>query len=104
MSDEIPDSTVEEMLQAYLPDDGEWHDFVIRSRRVGKMVEISYLCVPSVPDSEKVHTIPVPDGWSIEQAWEVIKRGDRIPPNIPVTWANIIEKDGHLIQINPEKG
>jgi hypothetical protein len=101
MSNQTPDYTVEQMLQAHLPDDGKWHDFVIRSRRKGNTVEISYL---SVPDNENIHTIPVPDGWSIEQSWEVIKRGDRIPPDIPVVWANIIEKEGRLIRIVEENG
>ena len=35
-----------------------------------------------------VHTIPVPEGWSAEQAWEAILRGDACP-NGPMTWDNI---------------
>ena len=93
MSSQSPDYTVLEMLRAHLPDDGMWHDFVIRSRRKGSIVEISYL---RLSDKETIHTIPVPDGWSIEQAWEAITRGDRLPPDIPVTWANIRVKDGHV--------
>lgn len=34
-----------------------------------------------------VHTIPVPEGWSTEQAWEAIKRGDTLPP--PARWDNV---------------
>lgn len=35
-----------------------------------------------------IHTIPVPRGWSIEQAWEAICRGDNLTDGSP-SWANI---------------
>jgi hypothetical protein len=93
MSSQSPDYTVMQMLQSHLPNDGEWHDFIIRSRRVGNIVEIAHLYTA---DNETIHTIPVPDGWSIEQAWETIRRADILPSDIPVTWASIVVKDGHI--------
>jgi hypothetical protein len=30
-------------------------------------------------DMERIHTICVPRGWSPEQAWEAISRGDKLP-------------------------
>lgn len=44
----------------------------------------------------RIHTIPVPEGWSIEQAWEAIHRGDRLPEDYgdTNTWANV-ETDEH---------
>jgi len=40
-----------------------------------------------------VHTIPVPHGWSPEQAWEAIKNGDALPDPEPM-WANVLIEDG----------
>jgi hypothetical protein len=39
-----------------------------------------------------VHTIPVPRGWSVEQAWEAIRRGDSLSDPFP-RWVNV-ETDG----------
>lgn len=39
-----------------------------------------------------IHVIPVPAGWSVEQAWEAIQRGDRLTDPEPM-WANV-ETDG----------
>lgn len=50
----------------------------------------------SLPDG--VHTIPVPRGWSVEQAWEAIKRGDRIKDPAP-RWANVRVKEGRLVEV-----
>jgi hypothetical protein len=41
-----------------------------------------------------VHTIAVPYGWSIEQAWEAISRGDQLPIALPVSWHNVVVSDG----------
>jgi hypothetical protein len=38
-----------------------------------------------------IHTIPVPYGWSIEQAWEAIKREDELPDE-GQSWA-VVETD-----------
>jgi hypothetical protein len=43
-----------------------------------------------------IHTIPVPEGWSIEQAWEAICRKDKLPA--PAGWAVICVRDGKLIK------
>jgi hypothetical protein len=40
----------------------------------------------------KVHTIPVPRGWSAEQAWEAITRGVPLTDAHP-SWANIETDD-----------
>lgn len=39
-----------------------------------------------------VHVIPVPRGWSIEQAWEAIQRGDTLhhKRKRPPTWACVV--------------
>lgn len=37
-----------------------------------------------------VHTIAVPYGWSVEQAWEAITRNDPVPALYPVSWHNVI--------------
>jgi hypothetical protein len=41
----------------------------------------------------RIHTIPVPHGWSIEQAWEAIKRGDLLPDDEGERWANVETDD-----------
>lgn len=43
----------------------------------------------------ELHTIPVPSGWSVEQAWEAISRGDRLAG--PRTWVNVWVLDGVLV-------
>lgn len=45
-----------------------------------------------------VHTIPVPQGWSPEQAWEAIKRGDVLTDPEPA-WANVRVVDGRFIEL-----
>jgi hypothetical protein len=45
-----------------------------------------------------IHTIPVPLGWSVEQAWEAIAREDTIP-DMAVTWTNVAVKDGRLVMV-----
>lgn len=45
-----------------------------------------------------VHTIPVPRGWSIEQAWEAISRGDTLKDEEP-DWANVLVRDGMLVRV-----
>ena len=46
----------------------------------------------------EVHTIPVPAGWSVEQAWEAISRGDKLP-GPTAYWANIEVRDGRLLAV-----
>jgi hypothetical protein len=41
----------------------------------------------------RLHTIPVPEGWSVEQAWEAIVRGDRFTLGRGTWWANIVVED-----------
>lgn len=46
-----------------------------------------------------IHTIPVPHGWSVEQAWEAIQRGT--PMQIMRgSWANIEVKDGKMVKVH----
>jgi len=48
---------------------------------------------------KSIHTIPVPDGWSIEQAWEAISRGDKLPINTQY-WANVeVDKHERLVHV-----
>jgi len=39
-----------------------------------------------------VHTIYVPPGWSIEQVWETIRRGERVPVIPGGYWVNVDER------------
>ena len=39
--------------------------------------------------AKTLHTIPVPRGWSVEQAWEAIQRGDKLTDPHP-DWVNIL--------------
>jgi hypothetical protein len=50
----------------------------------------------SQPDG--VHTIPVPHGWSPEQAWEAIQRGDRLE-DPAAAWVNIVVRDGRFVEL-----
>ena len=52
----------------------------------------------------RIHTIPVPYGWSIEQAWEAIKRGDQLPDE-GESWAVVetTDKDKFIKVIDKEK-
>lgn len=47
-----------------------------------------------------LRTIPVPAGWSIEQAWEAIRRGDLLTDPEPM-WANIETDGDRLIRVLP---
>ena len=48
---------------------------------------------------ETVHRIPVPSGWSVEQAWEAIRRDDPIPENGSV-WADIaVDADSRMLTV-----
>lgn len=54
--------------------------------------------------SVTIHVIPVPRGWSIEQAWEAIRRGDKLrhKRKRPPTWANVVaDKDGNMVRVLP---
>lgn len=44
-----------------------------------------------------IHTIPVPRGWSVEQAWEAIRRGDKLTDPEP-SWVNIESLDGQFVR------
>lgn len=50
----------------------------------------------SQPDG--IHTIPVPHGWSPEQAWEAIRRGDPLTDEA-VGWANVVIQDGRYVEL-----
>lgn len=45
-----------------------------------------------------VHTIPVPRGWSPEQAWEAIKRGEKLTDPLP-DWSNVLIRDGRFVEL-----
>ena len=45
-----------------------------------------------------VHTIPVPRGWSPEQAWEAIRRGGTLTDPEPY-WANVVVRDGLFVEL-----
>lgn len=45
----------------------------------------------------EIHTIPVPLGWSVEQAWEAIKRGEQVPDLAP-RWANVEVRSGEMVR------
>ena len=49
-----------------------------------------------MPDG--IHTIPVPQGWSIEQSWEAIANGDELPDG-PASWANVEISDGEMERV-----
>jgi hypothetical protein len=49
--------------------------------------------------TEEVHTIPVPKGWSVEQAWEVLRRGEKLPDSGEYGWASIVIEDGKLVKV-----
>lgn len=58
--------------------------------------ERSPVVIKHQPDG--VHTIPVPRGWSPEQAWEAIVRGDLLIDPQP-NWTNVIVKDGRFLMV-----
>ena len=47
----------------------------------------------------EIHTIPVPRGWSVEQAWEAISRGDLLTDPEPQGWANVEVVDGRMVRV-----
>jgi hypothetical protein len=50
----------------------------------------------------EIHTIPVPVGWSAEQAWEAISRGEVLEhPNGEPDWTNVEVVDGRLVRWFP---
>jgi hypothetical protein len=53
---------------------------------------------PAKTLSRAYHTIPVPRGWSIEQAWEAIQRGDLLTDEEP-SWANILAVGGKFQKV-----
>ena len=52
--------------------------------------------------SDVIHTIPVPRGWSVEQAWEAVKNGDKLNDPNP-SWANVVVRDGVRVNLEKEK-
>lgn len=46
----------------------------------------------------EIHTIPVPHGMSVEQAWESIVRGDKLTNPHP-WWANVEVVDGQFRRV-----
>lgn len=42
------------------------------------------------------HVIPVPRGWSVEQAWEAISRGDLLTDPEP-DWGSVVVEDGRMV-------
>lgn len=62
-----------------------------RSRRRGRMLS-------DEPQSDGVHTIPVPHGWTPEQAWEAIRRGDLLTDPEP-WWANVLIRNGRFVEL-----
>ena len=40
-------------------------------------------------EPDGVHTIPVPQGWTPEQAWEAIRRADPFPTD-NLNWAKLV--------------
>lgn len=56
---------------------------------------------PAENDGMAIHTIPVPHGWTEEQAWESICRGD-FPDDLDETqvgWGNVLAKGTKLIKV-----
>jgi hypothetical protein len=51
----------------------------------------------------EVHTIPVPVGWSVEQAWEAVSRGAWLPRWTLAGWANVLV-DGDSYRVLPAEG
>ena len=57
-----------------------------------------------MPDG--VHTIPVPRGWSPEQAWEAIQRGEHFHTGVETpepSWANVLILNGRFVQVYWER-
>jgi len=48
----------------------------------------------------EVRVIPVPCGWSAEQAWEILRRAERLPlptEENPDGWAQIVTDEDALV-------
>jgi hypothetical protein len=45
-----------------------------------------------------IHTIPVPKGWSVEQAWEAICRGTPLTDPDP-SWVNVATDNGRFVRV-----
>jgi hypothetical protein len=45
-----------------------------------------------------IHAVAVPEGWTVEQAWEAVARGEGVPGEGPVRWANVEVKDGKFVR------
>jgi hypothetical protein len=45
-----------------------------------------------------LHVIPVPRGWSPEQAWEAISRGDLLADKRP-GWAIVRTENGRFVEL-----
>lgn len=55
-----------------------------------------------MPAPDGVRTIPVPRDWSVEQAWEHIRRGHLLIDPDP-WWAEILIRDGSLAKVFDER-
>ena len=49
------------------------------------------------PSAASIHTIPVPRGWSVEQAWEAISRGDLLTDPDP-DWGVVRVENNLLVK------
>lgn len=52
----------------------------------------------ATPEEPEVAVIPVPRGWSVEQAWEAISRGDVLADPEP-NWATVLVYQGRLKKV-----
>jgi hypothetical protein len=51
--------------------------------------------MPPEKPQDGIHTIPVPRGWSVEQAWEAHCRGAALPADRPSS-ASVLIRGGRL--------
>lgn len=59
---------------------------------------------PTTAQPDGVHTIPVPHGWTPEQAWEAIRRGETVADlqaEDEVGWANVLVEGGRFVELLP---
>lgn len=47
----------------------------------------------------RVHTIPVPHGWTVAEAWDAIAAGRLLPTRGGRMWANVLVVDGRLVEV-----
>jgi hypothetical protein len=90
----IIDETLTELREEPLRPLGE-----IAAEAITPEAVIAGVEVVREPPADGVHTIPVPEGWSIEQAWETINRGEGMPVDGGVRWANVKVEGGRLTTI-----